>query len=119
MTKPSTDNSKPQNVRTSSNLPRSRPPLQPSQALPSPAPDYRPTGDEWAAWCQHPVTRFVAAGHQTAADAQRDEWDRMSWSLIPLNEVLRATLMARADAYSAFNETSLEGYVKIMERFDG
>lgn len=62
------------------------------------------------------MTRYVARVYQAAAGAQREDWLRQSWSLAPLDETVRATLMARGDAYMAFLETSLDGYQAIMEK---
>lgn len=85
-----------------------------------PSPDRRgngltPTPDEFAAWAEHPVSRYVAAAWERAADAQRADWLAKSWSASPLDPILREVLMARADAYMAFLETGLEDYMRIME----
>lgn len=62
------------------------------------------------------MTRYVARVYQVAAEAQRTDWMHQSWSSAPLNEINRATLLARADAYMAFLETPLSGYEDIMEK---
>ena len=86
-----------------------------SHNRPSPSNGYLPTPEEFAAWTEHPVSRFVAAAYKAGAKAQRDEWARISWSDAPLSEVTRAVCMTRADAYMAFLETGLEGYVGMLE----
>lgn len=105
--------------RTSSSSPasNSKPtndkPFSHSRPLPNSA--NVPHAEDFAAWCEHPCTRYVAAAYERAALAQRDDWLKKSWSSAELDPTERATLMARADAYSAFLETGLEGYVAIME----
>lgn len=99
-----------------------RRPIAPAEftgARPLPRADHVPQPEEFAAWCEHPVTRYVAAAHAAAAELQRHQWLKMSWSAEPLNEVARAELRARADAYRAFYETDLQHYMKIMELLDG
>jgi hypothetical protein len=90
------------------------------QALPKPDARVTPTADEFSAWCQHPVTRYVAAAWEVAARQQREEWARVSWRpglLSPLErdqlEHRRVELTTAADAYSAFLETGLERYVEL------
>jgi hypothetical protein len=79
-------------------------------------PDHlRPDDEEFAAWCQHPVTRFVALAHQTAAEQLKAQWTTLSWRSEPtLDPIHHATLYARADAYSAFLEASLQNYLNII-----
>ena len=84
--------------------------------LPKPDARIAPTADEFDAWCQHPVTRYVAAAWQVAAARQREAWTEASWNpdADPAKLlVLRLELITRADAYSAFLETGLERYVEL------
>lgn len=105
--------------RTNSNSPANNKkptdsrPFSLSRPLPNSA--LVPDPEDFAAWCEHPTTRYVAAAYERAALAQREDWLKKSWSSADLDPIERATLMARADAYSAFLETGLEGYVAIME----
>jgi hypothetical protein len=80
-----------------------------------PRPDARitPTADEFDAWCEHPVTRYVAAAWQAAAVAQREAWTAASWSSGEADPNTLLELRTRADAYSAFLETGLERYVEL------
>lgn len=89
----------------------------------TPKPDARitPSQDEFDSWCEHPVTRYVAAAYTAAALAQREAWVRDSWPPVigdveyepEPNLVARRVYRARADAYSAFLETGLQQYVKL------
>ena len=84
---------------------------------PRPKPDTRivPSPDEFDAWCEHPVTRFVAAGYLAAAEAQRDAWATMSWSSGHADPVALNELRTRADAYLAFLEAGLDRYVELTQ----
>jgi hypothetical protein len=93
-----------------------------TQALaPLPKPDGRlvPSQDEFAAWCEHPVTRFVAQGWLEAAMRQRAAWSEHTW-MSPIGpqaedlQLLLVELRTRADAYMAFLESSLDDYVKLV-----
>lgn len=86
-------------------------------ALPKPDSRHTPTEDEFAAWCEHPVTRFVAAGWERAADLQVDAWSDAFLSAPPDTDLntKRLELVTRADAYMAFLETTLSDYVSIFE----
>lgn len=83
-----------------------------------PRPDYganSPDPEDFAAWCEHPVTRFVAAAMARAAERQRDEWTRQSWGQGACDPIELNTLRTRADAYMAFLETGLREYVGLIE----
>lgn len=84
-------------------------------ALPKPEDRLVPSDEEFAAWCEHPVTRFVAACHAKAAEQQREAWSSASWGNGHADPNALIELRTRADAYMAFLETPLEAYVKIIE----
>lgn len=75
----------------------------------------RPHPDDWAAWCAHPVTRFVATAMLRSALAQRDAWFDISWTGGNADPAALAVLHTRADAYMALLETPLESYAKLIE----
>jgi len=75
-----------------------------------------PHAEDFAAWCEHPVTRFVAGAFEQSAHAQRDAWTEMSWRAGQLDPIKHAELRARADAYMAFLETGLERYVELTKK---
>lgn len=86
--------------------------------MPSPLPkplDRVPDAEDFAAWTEHEVTRFVAHAFLIAAKAQRDEWAAISWGSGVADEAQLTILRARADAYMAFLETPLERYVELAQ----
>lgn len=90
--------------------------LHPAPALPKPqARPEIPHPEDWAAWVEHPVTRFVASAMKLAAEQQRQAWFAASWTGGNADPMALTELRARADAYMAFLETSLEQYAKLIE----
>jgi hypothetical protein len=84
-----------------------------------PKPDTRaqvPHPEDWDAWCQHPVTRFVATAMQAGAELQRQAWIAASWGQGASDQDALNTYRTRADAYMAFLETDLESYAKLIEQ---
>lgn len=75
-----------------------------------------PHPEDFAAWCEHPVTRFVAAAWAHAAQAQCEAWMRESWGTGNADPLALLELRTRADAYTAFMEAGLEQYVAIIEQ---
>lgn len=85
----------------------------------APRPDFQaraPHPDDFAAWCEHPVTRFVAAAYQISATKQAEHWMAASWTGGEPDRVLLTELRARADAYQAFLETGLEQYRHVYDQ---
>jgi hypothetical protein len=83
--------------------------------LPKPDTRVTPSQDEFSAWAEHPVSRFVAAAFARAAEQQREAWVDQSWATGQADPNELAILRARADAYMAFLETGLERYVELNE----
>ncbi len=84
--------------------------------IPKPDPKARvPDPEDFAVWCEHPITRFVATVWQIASEAQRDEWTALSWGTGVADPLILTELRTRADAYRAFLETGLEQYAKLIE----
>ncbi len=84
----------------------------------TPKPDSKaliPHPDDWESWCQHPVTRFVATAYANAAQAQQDVWMALSWGSGQCDPVKLIEYRARADAYNAFLETTLEQHAKQVQ----
>jgi len=84
----------------------------------APKPDPKaliPHPEDFAAWCEHPVTRFVASVWAKAALKQRDAWTEMSWESGQVDPIALTELRTRADAYRAFLETGLDDYAKHFE----
>ncbi len=84
----------------------------------TPKPDPKapiPHPEDFDAWCEHPVTRFVAEGWRRAAEAQRDVWTGLSWGDGKADPEKLTELRTRADAYMAFQETGLEQYERLFQ----
>lgn len=85
----------------------------------TPKPDAHiiPTQDEFDAWCQHPVTQFVAEAYRVAAEKQRAAWDgQFDKPLYPTNadfSYYRLELKTREDAYRSILENTLPDYIAI------
>lgn len=85
---------------------------------PVPKPDFSanaPHPEDFAAWCEHPVTRFVAAAFLSAAKKQQEAWIAGSWLTGEAPPMLLNELRTRADAYNAFLETGLSRYVELLQ----
>lgn len=102
-------------------------PKSPPPPNPTPKPNYAasvPDREDFAAWCEHPVTRFVAEAMEAGAKAQEAEWMRLTWvdgaqdrNGVPVDTSrLLLELRTRSDAYRAFLETSWSDYVNFVQR---
>ena len=83
-----------------------------------PTPDYNfiiPDDEDFAQWAEHPITRFVAACFEKAAEANQKEWEELSWVQGTCSSERLLELRTRADAYMAFLQTSKEHYVNIIK----
>lgn len=74
-----------------------------------------PDAEDWAAWCEHPITRFVAACLQLSAEKQREAWLAQSWGSAQADAAALVEYRTRADAYMAFLETPLEKYAELIQ----
>lgn len=85
-------------------------------ATPKPEARLTPTADEFAAWCEQPVTRWVAAAFAHSATAAVDEWTNLLSFGKPENLALaQKELRTRADAYLAFLQTNHARYLQILD----
>ena len=69
-----------------------------------------PTPEEWAAWCAHPVSEWVAAVFEAKANECRDAWLRQSWAAGDANPALLVELRTRADNFRAFLDSNWKDY---------
>lgn len=99
----STDSPKPAELRNQGRKPKPDPNVN------------TPHPEDWAAWCEHPCTRFVANAMEVAAEMQLSEWVRKSWQKREADPMVLIELQTRADAYRAFLETGLNDYAAILE----
>jgi hypothetical protein len=75
-----------------------------------------PHPEDFAAWCEHPITRFMATAWQRGAELQQLAWVETSWRKGNADPLELNTLRTRADAYMAFLETGLNDYAKLIEK---
>ena len=110
-------------MESTRNRPPSEPPARPRQAPPParsrfddarpvPYDRYEPTPEEFAAWCAHPITAWVASAWEKAADKQHEQWNHVSWLNGVADHDLLLELRTRADAYRAFVQSGREAYVR-------
>ena len=69
-----------------------------------------PTREAFKAWRDDPITRFVLAALDRAADVQHEAWVETSWQSGIADEKLLAELRTRADAYRSIEEADYEGF---------
>ncbi len=60
--------------------------------------------DEYAAWLEHPVTRWVMLAMDAQAEAQREAWIERSWVAGKAEPEALAELRVRADTLKAMRE---------------
>jgi hypothetical protein len=74
-----------------------------------------PSREEFDAWLDHPVTRFVLGALERQAQAQEAEWRHWSWEVGTADQRQLDELRTRADAYRSMAETSYEGFCEAMD----
>jgi hypothetical protein len=75
-----------------------------------------PTEEEWIAWREHPVTRFVNEGLLMIAHRAKEAWQETAWVSPPTagerdlvsRELDRQRAMIRAEAYTDLANLKLE-----------
>ncbi len=87
-------------------------------ATPHPETRILPTEEEFAIWCDHPVTQWVAAAHKDMADRNRVAWIEVSWTSDATVDpdqllILREQHFCRADAYMALLQSDYLDYLNI------
>ena len=75
-----------------------------------------PSPEDFAAWCDHPVTRFVATAFRDAALVQKQAWTDASWKAGKADALQLAELRTRADAYNAMFQTTLPQFAEFIKR---
>lgn len=78
-----------------------------------------PSDEEFAAWCRHPVTRYVATAFKIMAEEEKQVWTNTVWNNAGSEFELHATLISaksRARAYEIFISAKKEHYVRTNAR---
>lgn len=73
---------------------------------------YVPTPEEWAAWCDHPVTQWVAAAYEAQAARCREAWTAASWANGLADPLLLKELRTRADNFEAFTQSDYKDILR-------
>lgn len=90
-------------------------PAPPVVDVPPPAPRpaavrAAPSREAFDAWREQPVTLFVFAALNHAADEQQTTWATTSWHGGLADQALLSELRVRADAYKAIEEGGYEAF---------
>jgi hypothetical protein len=94
---------------------------QPSERLPTPTPTdvrHNPSADEFALWCAHPVTRWVAKAYALGIAANERLWESALRDGSPTAEhlnMLRKEIHTRVDAYEAFLQSTYANYLATVD----
>lgn len=95
-----------------------RQPTPKPKPLPTPQPTalaHNPTEEEFAYWCESPITQWVAKAFGIMAETQTVAWTALMRERTPDASLLllqKVEYQVRADAYSAFLETQYMDYLK-------
>jgi hypothetical protein len=73
------------------------------------------TEDDFLAWRDHPVTKWIFKAVEAGAEEQKAEWIRASWEGATANPLLLVELRTRADSYRALIETSFMRWSEMNE----
>ena len=68
-----------------------------------------PTPEEFQAWQDHPISRWVFEAIRLNIDEHRQEWERRSWLDGECDQIALVELRSRADGLKALTESSYEG----------
>lgn len=91
---------------------------KPKETVATPRPDSRyltgklpePSNEEWEAWCEHPVTRFVATAYEQIALRSRDNWLAAAWNGGVADQKTLDVARSYADAYAAFTANTRSNF---------
>lgn len=74
------------------------------------------TEEDYLAWRDHPVTRWVFGAMAHVAEAQREHWGETSWESGSSSPELLLELRTRADAYRAIIDVS---HAQLIQTYQG
>ena len=77
-----------------------------------------PTEEEFTAWRDHPVTRFVLKAYEKMAEEQKRQWADVSWEGGHCDSFELCQLRTRADAYRSMSESDLSDFTAAQEPED-
>ena len=73
----------------------------------------QPLREEFLAWQEHPVSRWVFRALEAASEAQKSGWMQASWDQQEPNPVLLAELRSRSDALRGLFETEYDRWCEL------
>ncbi len=73
-------------------------------------PDY----EDFAVWCEHPVTIFVATALKNYSEQLKQDWLTASWEGGISDPLTLSKLSSFASAYAAFAESGKDDYVEFI-----
>lgn len=78
-----------------------------------------PSAEEYQAWRDHPITRWIMEACRKAAEDNRRNWATAAWESGEANQAHLTENRVRADAYMALAETAYEGWVETHDQYQG
>jgi hypothetical protein len=74
-----------------------------------------PSEEEFTAWRDDRVTKWVMSACQKAAEENKQAWLEKSWGSGVADQMELTVCRVRADAYSALHETNYTGWLATHE----
>lgn len=93
--------------------------MKPQDAVPETSDSPTPTDEQFAEWCQNPVTRYVASAFKQMIEDEKYIWANMTWNSPKPDPDVNRTLVAAkatAKAYEIFITAKKEHYVGVNSR---
>ena len=73
-----------------------------------------PETDDFKAWCEHPVTKFVALANHLAIEDLKRQWEMYSWDGYKSDSDVLLKLKCRADGLSVLLNAEKEDYERYV-----
>ncbi len=73
-----------------------------------------PSEEEFEAWRDDPVTRWIFAACRKAAEENERNWTMGAWATGQCDQLALTEYRARADAYLALQDTEYGGWLATM-----
>jgi hypothetical protein len=77
--------------------------------------DFTPSYEEFAAWCRHPVTSYVAQALMAISERYKTEWSDHAWGTGTIDPLMLSRYRAYSDAYASFSQSKRDDYVRAFE----
>lgn len=70
------------------------------------------TAEDFAAWLEHPVTKWVQQAYESLAAENKAAWIEASWEQGKSDPMMLQELRVRADAYRSIAECEFEAFAE-------